>query len=209
MELEEIQPIEKFTKWFTKNWEFVGLLLLFSLYMFLANFFMWGQTFLDSFVNFSGGSDPYFNYIIIQYILSNHTTLLHTIGLNYPIGSGNPRNPFFHWMIAFVAVILGPFLGGSSNAAYYAFMEFDAVFGALLIIPVYMLGKSILGKKAGMIGAVLYTLMPSNLSSGILSDGRMHTPELIFAFFAIYFLERAVRFSSKERIIQGSLFNVK
>jgi dolichyl-diphosphooligosaccharide--protein glycosyltransferase len=209
MELEEIQPIEKFTKWFTKNWEFVGLLLLFSLYMFLANFFMWGQTFLDSFVNFSGGSDPYFNYIIIQYILSNHTTLLHTIGLNYPIGSGNPRNPFFHWMIAFVAVILGPLLGGSSNAAYYAFMEFDAVFGALLIIPVYMLGKSILGKKAGMIGAVLYTLMPSNLSSGILSDGRMHTPELIFAFFAIYFLERAVRFSSKERIIQGSLFNVK
>ncbi len=209
MELEEIQPIEKLTKWFTKNWEFVGLLLLFSLYMFLANFFMWGQTFLDGFVNFSGGSDPYFNYIIIQYILSNHTTLLHTIGLNYPIGSGNPRNPFFHWMIAFVAVILGPFLGGSSNAAYYAFMEFDAVFGALLIIPVYMLGKSILGKKAGMIGAVLYALMPSNLSSGILSDGRMHTPELIFAFFAIYFLERAVRFSTKERIIQGSLFDVK
>ncbi|MCL5988180.1 MAG: glycosyltransferase family 39 protein [Candidatus Thermoplasmatota archaeon] len=209
MELDDIAPISKFMGWFNKNWEFVGVALLVSLYMFLANFFMWAQTFLGLFVNFSGGSDPYFNYIIIQYILSNHVTLLHTINLNYPIGSGNPRNPFFHWMIAFIAVILSPLFGSASNAAYYAFMEFDAVFGALLIIPVYMLGKSILGKKAGMIGAILYTLMPSNLSSGILSDGRMHTPELIFAFFAIYFVERAVRYASKERIIRGSFLNIK
>jgi dolichyl-diphosphooligosaccharide--protein glycosyltransferase len=209
MELQEAKYIKNLKGWFGRNWEFAGILLLFSLYMFLANFFMWGQSFLDGVANFSGGSDPYFNYIIIQYTITHHVSLLGTTGLNYPIGSGNPRPLFFHWMIVFVATITGPLLGGSLHAAYYAFMEFDAVFGALLIIPVYLLGKSILGKKAGMIGAVLYALMPSNLTSGILSDGRMHTPELFFAFFAIYFFERAVKFANKDRVIQGSLFNTK
>lgn len=209
MELQEFKAINKLEKWFGKNWEFVGILMLFSLYMFLGNFFMWGQAFLDGLANFSGGSDPYFNYIFIQYILSHHQSLLYTYNLNYPIGSHNPRNPFFHWMIAFVSTITAPIFGSASKAAYYSFMEFDAVFGALLIVPVYLLGKSILGKKAGMLGAILYTLMPSNLTSGILSDGRMHTPELIFAFFTIYFIERSVKYLSKERIIKGSLSNFR
>ncbi len=208
MELQEIKAVNRFRGWFSRNWEFVGVFLLFSLYMFLGNFFMWGQAFLDGLANFSGGSDPYFNYIFIQYILAHHQSLLYTYNLNYPIGSHNPRNPFFHWMIVFVSEITAPIFGSASTAAYYSFMEFDAVFGALLIIPVYLLGKSILGKKAGMLGAILYTLMPSNLTSGILSDGRMHTPELIFAFFTIYFLERSVKYLSKERIITGSLTKV-
>ncbi len=208
MELQEIESIKKFKGWFSRNWEFAGVLLLFSLYMFLSNYYMWGQSFLNGYANFSGGSDPYFNYYIIIHILTTHVSLLHTSGLNYPIGSGDPRPLFFHWMIAFVAIITAPIFGGALHAAYYSFMEFDAVFGALLIIPVYLLGKSILGKKAGMIGAVLYTLMPSNLTSGILSDGRMHTPELIFAFFAIYFFERAVHYANKNRIIEGSLLKV-
>ncbi|MCL5888778.1 MAG: glycosyltransferase family 39 protein [Candidatus Thermoplasmatota archaeon] len=208
MELQEIESIKKLRGWFSRNWEFAGVLLLFALYMFLSNFYMWGQTFLDGFGNFSGGSDPYFNYYIILRILATHASPLHTIGLNYPIGSGNPRPLFFHWMIVFVATITAPLFGGATTAAYYSFMEFDAVFGALLIIPVYLLGKSILGRKAGMIAAVLYTLMPSNLTSGILSDGRMHTPELIFAFFAIYFFERAVQSANKNRVIEGSLLKV-
>ncbi|EQD77619.1 Oligosaccharyl transferase STT3 subunit family, partial [mine drainage metagenome] len=93
-------------------------------------------------------------------------------------------------------------------AAYYAFMEFDAVFGALLIVPVYLLAKDVFGKKTGFLSAFVYTLIPSNLSSGVLTDGRMHTPELIFAFFAIYFFEKAVRLSSKERII-SNFFEIK
>lgn len=201
--------VRKARSWFVKNWELVGLFILISIYLFLSNFYIWGQAFIDGAPNFSGGSDPYFNYIFLQYIITHHATLLYTTNINYPIGSHNPRNPFFHWMLAFVAEITAPLFGGALKAAYYAFNEFDAVFGALLIIPVYLLGKDIIGKKGGMIGAILYTLMPSNLTSGILTDGRMHTPELIFAFFAIYFFERAVRFAKKDRVIEGSIFNLK
>ncbi|BAB60377.1 TVG1271204 [Thermoplasma volcanium GSS1] len=181
----------------------LGLLVVF--YLFVANYFSWSQAMQYPFLTNSGGSDPYFNYYIIQYILTYHTQLLHEIFLHYPIGSGNPRPPFFHWMIVFVATILSPIFGSAFKVAYYAFEEFDAVFGALLIIPVYLMAKEIFGKKAGIIAAFLYALMPGNLSAGILSDGRMHTPELFFAFLTIYFFEKALITSKKSLFLQNML----
>ncbi|WP_162509159.1 glycosyltransferase family 39 protein [Thermogymnomonas acidicola] len=91
-------------------------------------------------------------------------------------------------------------MGGATHAAFDVFQEFDAVFGALLIIPVYLITRELFGKKAAMIAAVLYTLMPSNLSAGIASGGRMHTPELLFAMMTIYYFLKTVKLS-KDRVI--------
>ena len=182
----------------------VGILVAF--YLFLSNYFYWSATFVYgggiAALPTSGGSDPYYNFIAILHILNQHTQLVYDPTLNYPLGTINPRNPFFHWFIALVAEILSPFYG-AQTAAFYAFEEFDAVFGALLIIPVYLITREIFGKNAAAVGALLYALMPSNLSAGILSGGRMHTPELIFAFFSVYFFLRAIRLSGKNRIIDN------
>jgi dolichyl-diphosphooligosaccharide--protein glycosyltransferase len=177
------------------------LIALFALYMFLSNFFVWSLAFQDSYLNVSGGSDPYFNYYIVQYILHTHTQLTHTILLNYPVGTVNARPPFYQWSIVFAGYILSPFTG-LKMGAYYAFQESDAFYGALLIIPVYLITKQIFGKKAGMFAAILFTIMPGSLTSGILTDGRAHTPELIFAFFSIYFFEMAVITAKKGVIIK-------
>ncbi len=182
----------------------VGILV--AVYLFLSNYFYWAATFVYgggiAALPTSGGSDPYYNFVAILHILNQHTQLVYDPTLNYPLGTINPRNPFFHWFIALVAEILSP-IYGAQNAAFYAFEEFNAVFGALLIIPVYLITKEIFGKNAAGIGALLYTLMPSNLSAGILSGGRMHTPELIFAFFAVYFFLKAIKLSEKTRIIEN------
>ncbi|EQD71127.1 oligosaccharyl transferase STT3 subunit [mine drainage metagenome] len=121
--------------------------------------------------------------------------------INYPLGTYNPRNPFFHILIVFVGVLGSPF-SNTMTVAQLSFIEFDAIFGALLIVPVYLITKEVFGRKAGMLAAILYTLMPSNLSAGILSDGRMHTPELLFAFFVIYFFIKAIKAASKGRIFE-------
>ena len=197
----QVQSIQGLKSWVSRNSELTIIAMLVAIYLFIGNYFAWQQAFVGLVANVSGGSDPYFNYYIIQQIIATGHLLTYTQALNYPIGSGNPRNPFFHELIVFIAEILSPVLG-VKTAAYYAFMEFDAVFGALLIIPVYLLAKDVFGKKVGLISAFVYTLIPSNLSSGVLTDGRMHTPELIFAFFAIYFFEKAMRMSSKEKIIE-------
>ncbi|WP_393971834.1 glycosyltransferase family 39 protein [Oxyplasma meridianum] len=186
--------------------EVIVLGILFALYLFLGNYYSWsivigGKNLLSSLPT-SGGSDPYYNFRVIEYILQYHVQLVYDAALNYPLGSINPRNPFFHWLVVFFAEILSPIFG-LNNAAYYVFEELDAVFGALLIIPVYLIGREIFGKKAGLMAAFLYTLMPSNLSSGILSGGRMHTPELIFAFFAVYFFLKAMKHAKKVRIVEN------
>lgn len=184
---------------------FIGILVL--LYLFLANYFSWSITFGAgsggiSTLPTSGGSDPYYNFRIILYILQYHVQLIHDPALAYPFGSTNPRNPFFHWLVVLVAEIMSVHMN-VQLAAYYAFEELDAAMGALLIIPVYLIAKEGFGKKAGLIAALLYTIMPTNLSSGILSGGRMHTPELIFAFFAIYFIQKSINLFEKKRLFTG------
>ncbi|WP_061950984.1 STT3 domain-containing protein [Acidiplasma cupricumulans] len=153
----------------------------------MANYFAYPVAFDYPFLNTSGGSDPYFNYYVINYILTYHKQLIYTKIINYPVGTYNYRPPFYMWSVVFASYIFSPFVG-LSKAAYFAFSESDAFYAALLIIPVYLITKEIFGKKAGLIAAFLYTIMPSNLTAGILTDDRAHTPELIFAFLAIYFL---------------------
>ncbi len=198
---------DRFKQNIARHPEVPVLIALLALYMFLSNFFVWSLAFQDNYLNVSGGSDPYFNYYIVQYILSTHTQLTHTILLNYPVGTFNARPPFYQWSIVFAGYILSPFVGVKMGA-YYAFMESDAFYGALLIIPVYLITKQIFGKKAGLFAAVLFTIMPGNLTSGILTDGRAHTPELIFAFLSIYFFEMAV-ITAKKRVIINKLTDTR
>ncbi len=187
--------------------ELVVLPVLIIMYLFLANIYAMPATFNGSYFPTSGGSDPFYNFRSIVYTLHYHRWLTFDSALNYPVGSVNPRTPFFHFFIIMVAFMLSPFMN-IITAAKLTLLEFDAVFGALLIVPVYLITKELFGKRAGMVAALLYALMPSNLSSGVLSDGRMHTPELIFAFLSIYFFQKSINSLSKERIL-GPFLNVK
>ncbi|QRF74944.1 Dolichyl-monophosphooligosaccharide--protein glycosyltransferase AglB [Thermoplasmatales archaeon] len=180
--------------------EAVVLTVLVGFYLFLANYFAWSVTFQNGFFTTSGGSDPYYNWINILHVIQTGHWLSFDPTLNYPLGSVNPRTPFFHILVVFIAVVLSPFMNITS-AALLTFEELDAFFGALLIIPVYLIGKEVFGKKGGMVAALLYMLMPSNISAGYLSDGRIHTPELIFVLFAIYFFERTIVTIDKGKII--------
>ena len=202
MNSSEMKSLHRLRSLLTDNPEIIALSLLMLLYLFLGNYFAVYQTLYVPGVPTSGGSDPYYNLRVIDYILTNKHFLVYDYALNYPLGSRDPRNPFFHEFIVMMAVILSP-VYGLFNSALYVFLEFDAVFGALLIIPVYLIGNEIFGKKAGMLAAFLYALMPSNLSSGILSDGRMHTPELLWAFFTIYFFLKAISLAKRSNVISS------
>lgn len=191
--------LSRLRKFFAAHPEVTVLSILIAVYLFVANYLAWPATFGTNFLNVSGGSDPYYNYRVITYFLQTKHYLLFDPAINYPVGTTDPRNPFFEIFVVFIATLASPFYNVNS-AATFTFLEFDALFGALLIIPVYLISKEIFGIKAGILAAVLYTLMPSNLSAGILSDGRMHTPELLFAFFTIYFVIKSVTASKKSRI---------
>jgi len=200
---------QRFKTFLRETPEFSLLVILVLSYLFIANYFAWSATFVGGMQNFSGGSDPYYNFKSITYFITTKHWMVYDTSINYPVGTFNPRNPFFHILLVYVGVLGSPFYN-MTTITEFSFLEFDAVFGALLIIPVYLMTKEVFGRKAGMLGAVLYTLMPSNFSSGILSDGRMHTPELFFAFFVIYFFIKATKSYKKGQIFSSlSIFHIK
>lgn len=196
---------DRIMDFFRRNPEIPIITVLVSLYILLGNIYAYPVTlvgaFKGAFFPTSGGSDPYYNWRAIEYTIINHHWLYYDYALNYPVGTRNPRTPFFHFLIIMMAYITSPFVNVLTGAEI-GLLEIDAVFGGLLIIPVYLMGKELFGRRAGLIGAVIYTLIPSNLTSGILSDGRMHTPELFFAFFTIYFFQRALNSVRKDRILE-------
>jgi dolichyl-diphosphooligosaccharide--protein glycosyltransferase len=64
-----------------------------------------------------------------------------------------------------VGKIFSPFIG-EMNALGYAMHFLPALYGALLVIPVYYIGKTLFNKKAGIIAALLIPLIPIHISSG-------------------------------------------
>ncbi len=190
---------ENLTAWVREHIEYIFISLLVIFYLFVSNYFAWGPTFVSGggvgVLPTSGGSDPYYNWMNIVYFITYHHWIVFDPRMNYPIGTINPRNPFFHMVVIVVAEAFGPLFGtnGVTNVAFYAFEELDAVFGAIMIIPVYLIGKELFGKKGGLVGAFLFSIMAVNLSAGVLSDGRMHTPELLFALFVVYFYIKAIK----------------
>ena len=204
---------ENLSIWVQNHIEYIVVGILMVFYLFISNYFAWGPTFVTgggiAVFPTSGGSDPYYNWMNIVYFITYHHWIVFDPRMNYPVGTINPRNPFFHMLVIVIAETFGPiFHVGVETVAFYAFEELDAIFGAIMIIPVYLIGKEIFGRRGGLIGAFLFAIMSVNLSAGVLSDARMHTPELLFALFVIYFYIKAMK-ATKPTYLVDKLSNVR
>ena len=117
------------------------------------------------------GPDPYYNMRLIDETLygenagqypyySGHDPLL-----NYPLGASGGRPPLFNMMAIGFSRLLLPFMN-EIDAIGYSMQFIPALFGALLVIPVYYIGKTLFGKKEGLLAALFIALIPIHLSSG-------------------------------------------
>lgn len=85
--------------------------------------------------------------------------------LAYPIGNSGGRAPLLVMSAIGFSKLLTPFMS-EADAVGYAMQFVPALFGALLVFPVYFIGKTLFGKKAGLVAALLIALIPIHLSSG-------------------------------------------
>ena len=73
----QVQSIQGFKSWVSRNSELTIIAMLVAIYLFIGNYFAWQQAFVGMVANVSGGSDPYFNYYIIQQIIATGHLLTH------------------------------------------------------------------------------------------------------------------------------------
>ena len=124
---------------------------------------------LDKF--YLSGPDPYYNMRLVDQTLhgenAGHYPYFSDYDplIKYPIGTTGGRPPLLNMMAIGFSRLLTPFMD-EIDAVGYSMQFVPALFGALLIFPVYFIGKMLFNKKAGLIGALFIALIPIHLGSG-------------------------------------------
>ena len=185
------------------DWRTVGLLILifvFSLYIRTA----WtAEPATEDGYQLTGGSDPYYHKHVVDYVVENGEHLERDPMLNYPYGANNNRPPLFDWSIAIVGLILSPFFSTTEDSIWWTMQVLPAIYGALIVFPVYAIGRAQFGKEAGLIGAFLIGVNASHVSHSSLALADHDSYIILFGTTTFFFFMRALTISNDRKWVSN------
>ncbi|MFC1900910.1 oligosaccharyl transferase, archaeosortase A system-associated [Chloroflexota bacterium] len=119
---------------------------------------------------------------------------------SYPGASGPVSPRFFSWMVATISWIIG--LGApTQHIIDLVGIYTPTIFGALMVIPVFFIGKELFGRWTGILSAGLLAILPGEfLGRSILGFSDYHILETFFTTTAIMFLILAIKRASQRQI---------
>jgi asparagine N-glycosylation enzyme membrane subunit Stt3 len=140
----------------------------------------------------TGGSDPYYHKRVVDYVMENGEHLVRDEMLNYPYGANNNRPPLFDWSIAIAGLVLAPFFGDAAESTWWAMEVLPAVYGALIVFPVYAIGRAQFGREAGLLGALFIAVNSGHVSHSTLSLADHDSYIIFFGTCTFFFFMRAL-----------------
>ncbi len=168
------EKVEKFS--LSKNgWVAITLVSIFVLVLLLNTFFNFTSGVAynpdgdDLKKYYLSGPDPYYNMRLVEethaageYAFYGNADPL----LNYPIGrAGGGRAPLLVMSSLGFSKLLTPFMD-EIDAIGLSMQFVPALFGALLVFPIYFIGKTVFSKKAGLMAAFFLAIIPVHIGSG-------------------------------------------
>ena len=125
----------------------------------------------------------------------------------YPHGTGVPWPPFFDWLIAGTAWLIG--LGSPSPYTVDVVGAYlPPILGTLTIIPVYFIGKELFNRWVGLLSAALVVILPGEfLNRSLLGFTDHHVAESLFTTVTILFLILAVKRARERELSFVHLLN--
>ena len=117
------------------------------------------------------GPDPYYNMRHVEETLYGENPGQYPFYaendplLNYPLGRSGGRGPFMNILSIGFGQLLTPFMD-EADAVGLSMQFLPALFGALLVFPIYFIGKTLFSKKVGILAALFLALVPIHLGSG-------------------------------------------
>ncbi len=200
-----------FGKWFRASWSVLAMLvLIFMLALFLRSYFAYDLSADNDYI-VSGGSDSYYWRRIIDYSVETGDSLYWDYLINFPDGLRNPRPPFYSMSVAVPAVIAADMFDSVSDSIGFMFIWSTAFWGALTVVPVYLLGKETFGRRAGLISAFLLAVMPTHVQRSVLSNADHDAFILFFIVLTFYFLLKSIKTQQHIRWVESwrSLASIK
>ncbi len=170
------------------------LAIIFAIALYIRAVLPYKSVFLaDGTIRF-GGNDPWYHMRIVEYILHNYPhALTYDAFTHFPYGNFQPYGPLYDQAIAFTSIVLG--LGHPSmDLANTVGAYFPAVLGALVVIPVYFIGKRLHNRGTGILAALIIATLPGQfLSRSLLGFTDHHVAETLLSTATILFFMLALR----------------
>ena len=180
--------------WLGRNWQTALIIVLIVFLAFFVRSYFGYSTSVDNGFLVSGGSDSYYHERVIDNVANTGQHIVQDNMLNYPGGVRNERPPLYDWSVAVAGMFLHSVLGMTLNDGIgFALVFSTAVWGALTVIPVYLLTKAAFGKKPAILAALLFAFMAGNIERSIFSDADHDAMILFFVVSAFYFLLRSLQ----------------
>ncbi len=187
----------EFRKWIASSWPTVAMLIfIFVIALFVRAYFGYSPAH-DNGNLVSGGSDSYYWERIIHYSADTGKQLYFDPDLNFPSGIRNPRPPMFSMSVVVPSIILQNGFPSLDEALGWIFLWTPAFWGALTIVPTYLLGKETFGRRAGLVAAFFLAVMPSHVQRSVLSEADHDAFILFFIVLTFYLMLKA--FKSQEQ----------
>jgi oligosaccharyl transferase (archaeosortase A-associated) len=172
---------------------YAGVLVaaLFSFY--LRAYLPWNRVFMGDRVMFSSETDSWYHMMLAKSTVINLERLWFDPMTNFPHGTPIHFGPFVSWTICIFSYIFG--LGHPSmHTVEVVGAFFPAVLGALLVIPVYFIGKELGGRSCGLVSALVVAVLPGQLlSRTILAFTDHHCAEIFLSTLTMMFFLMAMR----------------
>ncbi|UIP01054.1 oligosaccharyl transferase, archaeosortase A system-associated [Halobaculum sp. CBA1158] len=156
----------------------------------------------DGQVYFSG-NDAWYHLREVRYTVANWpSTMPYDPWTYYPFGTAQGQfGTLYDQLVATAALVVG--LGSPSQTLIAkTLLVAPAVFGALVAVPTYLIGKRLGGRLAGLFGAVILMFLPGTfLRRGLVGFADHNIAEPFFQGFAVVALMIALAVAQRDRPI--------
>ncbi len=186
------------------------LAFLFALSLYIRVALPYKSVFSSTFVRF-GGNDPWYNMRLVENTLHHFPHRIYFDALtHYPHGTTVPFAPLFDYLLAVIIWIIGlgnPYATLGQHGIEVIGAWYPAVLGAITVIPVYLIGKELWNRNAGLLSAALIAVLPGQfLSRSLLGFTDHHVAETLFSTIAMLFFIVALKRMKEKEITFHSLF---
>ncbi len=186
----------------------ISLLAIFFLSLYLRAVMPYDSVFSNGVVAFAS-DDAVFHMRLVENTLYNFPhRIFYDAFTMYPYGQSLHWGPLWTQLIATLSLIAG--MGGYNMQTVNTIGAFmPAIFGALVVFPVYSIGKHIGNRSTGLLAALMIAVLPGQFfSRSILGFTDHRVMEVFFSTATIAFFILALR-SGLDRNIKISNIHIK
>lgn len=137
------------------------------------------------------GNDPYYHDRALRHLLDDGSNLDRDSGINYPDGRTNPNPPLFVWSAFPLAKALEA--SGNADPSGLALNIMTAIWGAVIVFPVFVLARDLWGRGAGLWAAFFAGISAPYIQRSVWGYADHDGYTMFFITLAMMFMVKAFR----------------